>query len=69
MGGETYTHTLCDKPGNWAEGPKTGPKAQKEGRRPSLVVFGPNTDQDYAGCRPALIESLILPKTTKGNTK
>ena len=35
---------------------KTGLKAPKLGRRPSLGVFGPYTDQDYAGCRPALIE-------------
>ena len=35
------------------EGPKTGPKAQFGG-------FGPHTDRDNAGRRPALIELLIF---------
>ena len=38
-----------------AKGPKRGQKAQ-------FGDFGPNTDQDYAGHRPALIEFLISPK-------
>ena len=47
--------SVCHPPG--VEGPETGPKAQKEGSRPSLGVFDPNTDRDYAGPRPTLIES------------
>ena len=39
---------------------KTGPKAKKLGRRPSLGVFGPNIDRDYAGRRPASIKSINI---------
>ena len=41
------------------KGPNTGPKAPKLGQRPSLGVFGPHTDRDYAGSRPAFIELII----------
>ena len=43
-----------------ADGPKTGPKVQKEGKKPTLGVFRPNTDCDYGGCRRALIELIIF---------
>ena len=48
-----------------AKDAETGPKAQNLGQRPKkraegpktgMGVFGRNTDRDYAGCRPALIE-------------
>ena len=47
----------CPETGRKA--PKTGLKAPKFGQRPSLGVFGPHTDRDYAGCRPALINELV----------
>ena len=50
----------AEGPKNLAEVPKTGRRAPKLGWRPSLGVFGPHTDQDYAGRRPALVESYII---------
>ena len=64
---------LCAPPGpegpktgrkaqNWAKVPETGLKAPKLGLQSNLGVFHPHTDQDYAGCRPALIEFKIFGK-------